>query len=228
MVIEAALDDAKALESGGAAGLFIENFGDKPFFKTVGAETVAAMTRVVTEVRRECSLAVGVNVLRNDGVSALIVAAATGAEFVRVNVLVGAMVTDQGIIEGEAARVLRKRSELCPDVLVFGDHRVKHAVPVTPDNPLQSAKDLRHRALADAIIVTGEETGAAADAAQLTSLRNAVDAPLLVGSGLSAENAGSYRDLIDGAIVGTSLKIGGDVSKAVDVTRVRTLVAALS
>jgi uncharacterized protein len=221
--IEAALRDARAIESGGADGIVFENFGDVPFAKHAAPETIAAMTRVITEVVRETRLPFGVNVLRNDGVAALGIAAATGASFIRVNVLAAAMLTDQGIVEGEAAAVLRKRKELGTNALVFADHLVKHAVQLAPADAVQSAKDLRLRALADAIIVTGKETGAEADSEMFELLRAAVDAPLLVGSGLTAENAPLFGRIADGAIVGTSIKAGGEVGREVDARRVEQL-----
>jgi membrane complex biogenesis BtpA family protein len=220
--IERAVRDGRALREGGCAGFVIENFGDRPFTRgRVEAETVAAMTRVIAEVTREVKLPFGVNVLRNDAQSALAIAAATGAAFIRVNVHTGAMVTDQGIIEGDAYATLRKRASLAPDVLIFADHLVKHAAPLAAVDEVQSARDLRLRGLADALIVTGAETGAAADPARLATLREAVDAPLLVGSGLTAENAHSFRDA-DGAIVGTSVKRDG----LVDAARVEAVVRA--
>src|SRR6185436_16040525 len=95
-VVDAAVRDARAIREGGADGLVFENFGDKPFFKNrVGAETVAAMTRVIVEATREVSLPFGVNVLSNDALSALAIAAATGAAFIRVNVHTGVMFADQ-------------------------------------------------------------------------------------------------------------------------------------
>jgi uncharacterized protein len=229
-VITAAVRDARALREGGAAGMIVENFGDKPFAKSVGAETVAAMTRVITEVAREVPLPVGVNVLRNDGVSAMAIAAATGAALIRVNVLSGAMVTDQGIIEGDAARIMRLRRALgADDVLVLADHMVKHASPLAPVDPVQSARDLRSRGLADVLVVTGKETGLEADPASLELVRRAVpDAPLLLGSGLTAANAARFRALVDGAIVGTSIKEGGRVDAAVDSRRVAELVEAMA
>ena len=212
-VIEEALLDARAIVAGGAAGLIVENFGDKPFFaRRVPAETLAAMTRVVAEIAREVSIPIGVNVLRNDARSALAVAAATGAGFIRVNVHTGAMVTDQGLIEGEAGETMRMRAALAPNVLVFADHLVKHAVPLAPADPVQVARDLRLRGLADALIVTGAETGAAADPKMIETLRDAVDAPLIVGSGVTAENAASFH-AADAAIVGTSIKRQGRVDR---------------
>jgi membrane complex biogenesis BtpA family protein len=227
-VIDSAMRDAKVIAAGGAAGLVIENFGDRPFAKgRVPAETVAAMTRVVTELAGEVRVPFGVNVLRNDALSALAIAAATGAAFIRVNVHTGAMVTDQGVIEGEAFDTLRRRAALAPGVLIFADHLVKHAVPLAPLDPLQSAKDLRLRGLADALIVTGAETGAAADPSRLEALHEALDAPLIVGSGLSHANASTFA-AADGAIVGTQLKRNGDVSQPVDRRRVERIVKAFS
>ena len=209
-VLDLALGDARALAAGGVDALMIENFGDRPFTRgRVEAETVAAMTRVIGEIAREVHLPFGVNVLRNDALSALAIAAATGASFIRVNVHTGAMVTDQGIIEGDAYATLRKRAALAPEVLIFADYLVKHATPMGE----MSAKDLRLRGLADAVIVTGTETGAAADPARLRAVREEIDAPLLIGSGLTAANAASFGDA-DGAIVGTSIKTDGRVDRA--------------
>ncbi len=217
-VIGAAVADARAIRDGGCDGFAIENYGDRPFTRgRVEAETVAAMTRVIGAVLAEVPLPFGVNVLRNDVRSALAIAAVCGASFVRVNVHTGAFVTDQGLIEGDAYSTLRARAVLAPPVLIFADYLVKHATPLGE----VSASDLRERGLADALIVTGAATGAAADPALLRSLREQVDAPLLVGSGLTAANARAFADA-DGAIVGTSLKKDG----VVDAGRVEAVVRA--
>ncbi|MGZ7041161.1 MAG: BtpA/SgcQ family protein, partial [Thermoanaerobaculia bacterium] len=215
-VIDAALADALAIVEGGCDGFAIENYGDKPFGKErVAAETVAAMTRVISEIRRAVHVPFGVNVLRNDAASALAIAAATGAAFIRINIHTGAMLTDQGVIEGRAAETLRLRARLAPGVAIFADHLVKHAVPLAAIDPVQSAKDLRLRGLADAIIVTGAETGSAPDAERLRSIREEIDAPLVVGSGLTQENAAAFREA-DAGIVGTAIKREGDIDQPVD------------
>jgi membrane complex biogenesis BtpA family protein len=218
-VIEDALLDARAIAAGGCDGFVIENYGDRPFTRgRVEAETVAAMTRVISVIEREVHIPFGVNVLRNDALSALAIAAATRASFIRINVHTGVMITDQGIIEGDAYATLRKRAALTPNTLLFADYLVKHATPLGETSP----KDLRERGLADAIIVTGAATGAAADPSRLRMLREAIpDAPLVVGSGLTAENASQFADA-DAAIVGTSLKRDGRI----DPQRVEALVRA--
>jgi membrane complex biogenesis BtpA family protein len=225
-VIDRAAADARAILEGGADGLVLENFGDRPFPKSVESETVAAMTRVITELRGAMRKPFGVNVLRNDALAALAIAAATGAAFIRVNILAGAMVTDQGIIEGDAARLMRKRAALLYGGAVFADHMVKHATPLGSLDPLAYARDLRSRALADALIVTGAETGTPPDPSRLEELRRVTDAPLLVGSGLSSENAPAFGQVADGAIVGTAIKEEGRIERPVDRRRVEALVRA--
>lgn len=224
-VVDAAVRDARALQDGGAHAILFENFGDRPFSKAqVDPETVSAMTVAIQAVRSEVDLPFGVNVLRNDARSALGIAAATGALFIRVNVLAAAMVTDQGIIEGQAADLQRQNAALGSRTAVFADHMVKHAVPLAAFDEIQLAKDLRHRALADALIISGRETGQPADRERLAAVRAAVDAPILIGSGLTVENAGHYRTMADGAIVGTAIKKNGDVDAPVERDRVAAII----
>jgi uncharacterized protein len=225
-VIDSAVRDAEAIAAGGGDAVMIENFGDRPFRKErADPETVSAMSVIAAEVSRAVKIPFGVNVLRNDGLSALAIAAATGASFIRVNVLVGAMLADQGVLEGDAASITRRRSELrLEQVGIFGDYLVKHAAPLADYHPLQLARDLRHRGLADVIVVSGRETGDAADTGRLEMVRGATDAPIVIGSGLTAQNAANYAPLSDGAIVGTALKVGGSVDARVDRGRVAAVV----
>lgn len=222
--ITRAVADAKSLQQGGAACVVVENFGDRPFLRTVSSDTVALMTRVILEIRNAVDLPVGVNVLRNDGIAALAVAAAVEASFIRVNVLVGAMVTDQGIIEGSAAEVQRERLRIAPGVHVFGDHLVKHAAPLGSYDEDQLARDLRHRALADAVLLTGRETGSAPDPDRLERIRGVLpDAPLVIASGAGEANVALFGRA-DALIAGTSLKRNGHLDDPVDADRVRRLV----
>lgn len=224
-VINHAIIDATALDKGGAHALFIENFGDVPFSKeAVGPETVAAMCAVARALRERVTLPIGFNVLRNDARAALALSAACGGSFIRVNVHTGAMVTDQGVIEGDAHGTLRLRQQLCPRTLIFADVHVKHAAPLGAQLIETSAQDTLERGLADALIVSGTGTGRATDIGELERVRHAVPkAKLLIGSGVTKDNVKDYLQHADGVIVGTSLKFGGRVSSHVDPKRVAAL-----
>src|SRR5437867_3624951 len=83
------------------------------------------------------------------------------------------------VIEAEAGDTLRDRAAFAPGVLIFADHLVKHALPIADVDELQMARDLRERGLADAVIISGRETGAPADTRRLAATRQAIDAPIL-------------------------------------------------
>ena len=222
-VLDAALADATALVDIGFRGLVVENFGDRPFVSgAVDPVTVAGMTRIAAMVRREYpSLHLVVNCLRNDPEAGLAVAVAAGADAIRVNVHCGAMVTDQGIIEGNAGQTLRTRRNWSADsIRIFADVAVKHAVSLAERPLAVEAADLRYRGAADALLVTGQATGCGADPDQVAELRaGAGDAPVIVASGVDEHNAAHWAALVDGAIVGSSLMHDGLAGGGVDPDR---------
>ena len=224
-VLDQAEREALTLANGGANGVIVENFGDAPFrIGRVEPDTVAAMTLAVDRIRRATSLPVGINMLRNDAASALSVAVAAEAQFIRVNVHYGVMAADEGLVEGEAFATMRRRRSLGTDVKILADVLVKHAVPLGPVDLALMAKETTYRGLADGLIVTGPVTGQPAIAGDVATVRQAVPEGLvLVGSGVDLSNAGELLAHADGAIIGTSLKRDGVVSNPIDPERVERM-----
>lgn len=225
-ILEAARLDADRLLEAGFDGYVIENFGDAPFFKdAVPAHTVAAMTRVAADLARPDKV-IGANVLRNDAASALAVAVAAQLNFIRVNVHVGATLTDQGVVEGKAASTLRLRSSLEAEVAIVADVDVKHGRPLAPGyDRREAARETWGRGGADGLIVSGAATGAPVRVSDLEEIVSAVpDAPVWIGSGATPETARELLSLASGIIVGTSVKVGGSVHGPVDPGRARLFV----
>lgn len=224
-VLERATADVGALLEGGVDALVVENYGDAPFFpRTVPPETVAAMALALERaVALAGDVPVGVNVLRNDARAALGLCAATGAGFLRVNVLAGVQATDQGLIEGRAAELLRERARLAPGCLILADVHVKHSSPLGSETTAEAAADALERALADAVIVSGRGTGRAPSREVLAHVRRHVGqgGRVLVGSGLSDSNAEALLECADGALVGSSLERDGRAGGPVELERVR-------
>jgi len=215
--------DAEAYASGGIDALILENFGDVPFYPDrVPPETVAFLTALACEIRASFPQPLGINVLRNDGESALAVAIASGAAFIRVNVYTGARVADQGILQGRAHAIQRLKRALGSGVLVFADVAVKHSAPLGERALEDEVEDTVQRALADAVIVTGEATGKPASLDALRTARAAAHgAPVFVGSGARKDTIAELLTAVDGVIVGSALKLNGQVANAVDAERVR-------
>ena len=228
---EYVLRDAETLVRGGVDALLIENFGDVPFFPgRVPVATIEHMTALAEAVRNTTKLPVGINVLRNDGLSALAIASAVGASFIRVNVLCGARVTDQGIIQGIAHDLLRERRSLGAqdDIKIFADVDVKHSVPVA-ERPLEDeVDDLIHRGLADGVIVSGALTGKATDSDKVRRVKQAAgDTSVFVGSGVTADTIQQSVGHADGFIIGTAFKKDGVTTNPVELDRVKAVMAAL-
>jgi hypothetical protein len=228
-IIEWVLRDAAALAEGGVDALLVENFGDAPFYpRRVPAHTVAFMTAIARQVRQGFKLPLGINILRNDAESAIAVAAAADAQFIRVNIHTGARLTDQGLIEGKAHETLRYRKLLGSNVAIFADVDVKHSAPVAARPLEEEVEEIVSRGCADAVIVTGAATGKQTSLEDLKKAkRSAGPVPVFAGSGVNSSNVAEVIKVADGAIVGTFFKRDGVTTHAVDPDRVCVLMSAL-
>lgn len=205
--------------------VIVENFRDMPYFPgRVPAETVAAMAAVSREVVRAASMPVGINVLRSDGEAAIAAATASGAQYVRINVHMGAVVADQGIVQGSSQFSVRLRSALKSRALIFADVGVKHAAPIAGRSLDIETRDLTERGLADAIIVTGDRTGVETSMTDVDIVRRSTALPVLVGSGATPENIEEMLPKVNGLIVGSYFKKDGAGHKLVDESRVQRFV----
>lgn len=230
VIVRSVLQDAEALVDGGVDGLMLENFGDSPFYpRRVPAVTVAAMTLLGSELNRRFPIPFGINVLRNDGQSALAVALACGASFIRVNILCGARVADQGVIEAIAHDLLRDRTNLgANSIRIWADIDVKHSVALA-ERPLSAeVHDLIDRGKSDAVIVSGESTGQPVAMDTLRIVKSAAkSSPVLIGSGITVDTVPDLVPFVDGIIAGTCLKQDENAQNPVDLGRVKQLVAAV-
>jgi len=226
--IDRAIEEARLLERAGFDAAIVENFGDAPFAaENVPPETIATMSIVVHRVVQAVRIPIGVNVLRNDAMAALAVAAAAGAAFIRVNVLCGTVATDQGLITGPAYALVRRRAQLAPHVMIAADVHVKHAVPISQPDVAMAAEETAYRGGADVLIASGPATGAPTDLAIVRRIKQAVpDRPVWVGSGAAARSVAACLAVADGIIVGTSLKVQGRTTARLDARRVRAFVRA--
>lgn len=227
-IIEAASKDARTLAEAGFDAVMIENYGDAPFTAhRIDAASVAAMAVIADRVREASGLTIGINALRNDARSALAIAAATNAEFVRVNVHTGVYATDQGFITGQADETMHYRRRLGVDVAVFADVHVKHSMPISQPDLAEAARETAYRGFADGLIVTGVATGRPTDASQVRRVKEAVpDRPVIIGSGATTESIRALLDICDGAIVGTHIKENAQTTAPIDPRRAAAYIRA--
>jgi membrane complex biogenesis BtpA family protein len=227
VVYDTALAEVAIFQRYPIDGLIVENYRDAPFYpRSLPPETVAALAAVTREVVRVAHVPVGVNALRNDAQAALAIATATEAAFIRVNVHMGVVTSDQGIIQGMSHETLRLRAALRSSVLIFADVGVKHATPLGTRGLVLETRDLSERGLVDALIVSGVWTGAETSPDDIALVRQHTTLPVLLGSGATPENLHCVYNQVDGLIVGSTFKQAGQAENMVEEARVKAFTAA--
>ncbi len=224
-ILAHAVDEAGRLEEAGVAGIQIENQFDRPFLKAdaIGPETTAAVTAASAAITEAVSLPVGINIHLNGVEQAIAIAHAVGAKWIRAFELANAYVSTSGVVDAAGPSLFRYRAFLhAEQVMVFGDFHVKHGSHyIIADRTLvEQAEDVVDFG-AEAIIISGTKTGNAPKKEEVQEVKRAVDAPILIGSGLTLENADKLVPVIDGAIVGSYFKKEGKIENDVDPARVK-------
>jgi membrane complex biogenesis BtpA family protein len=226
-LVRAARDEARVYRECGVDGIIVENMHDVPYLKgEVGPEIVAAMTAIGTEVKNECQLPVGIQILAGANIEAMAVAHAAGLDFIRAEGFAYAHVADEGIIEASAAKLLRYRKMIGAErVQVWTDVKKKHSAhAITADVSLGETAETVEFMGADCVIVTGSVTGQAPKVADIEEAKSHCRLPVFLGSGISESNIEQFYQEADGFIIGTSFKVDGLWSNTVDPLRVTQLI----
>lgn len=231
LVAQAVLE-AKQIEQAGFDAIIVENMHDAPYVHgdELGPEIVAGMTMVVHAVRSAVSIPVGVQILSGGNTRALAVAHSTRGAFIRCENFVFAHVADEGLLaKAEAGELLRYRRSIgAEDVKIFCDIKKKHAShAITADIDIAEFAHAGEFFGADGFIVTGLSTGKPTELDDVKAVRSATKLPVLVGSGVTPENAGTLSDHADALIVGSWIKADGFWKNAVDSDRAKLMVNAL-
>ena len=210
-VVDKAVEEATVLLEGGVDGLILENMHDTPYLKgSVGPEITAAMAVVADRIRALTERPVGLQILAAANREALAVALTSRLDFVRVEGFVFGHVADEGYIDGQAGELLRYRKMIgAESVQIWADLKKKHSShALTADVGLGETAQAAEFCGADAVIVTGSSTGKATLVTDLEEVTGNTGLPVWIGSGVTPENAGQYRNAA-GFIVGSYLKEAG-------------------
>ena len=227
---ELAAREAARYRDAGVDAVAVENMHDVPYTRgSVGPEIVAAMSVVARAVKSEAKLPTGVQILAGANTEAMSVAHAAGLDFIRAEGFAFAHVADEGLIESSAAELLRFRRRIGAErVRVWADVKKKHSShAITSDVSLGETAAAVEFMRADAVIVTGGVTGEPPRIEDVREAKSHCRLPVLLGSGVTAENVAEFYDDADGFIVGSYFKEGGLWSNRVDPSRVERMTEAL-
>ena len=230
-LVTTARSEARLYSESGVDGVIIENMHDLPYLRgEVGPEIVAAMTAVALEVKHECGLPVGVQILAGANLEAMAVAHAAGLDFIRAEGYAYAHVADEGFIQSSAAKLLRFRKMIGAErVQVWTDVKKKHAAhAITADVSLGETAETVEFMGVDCVIVTGSATGKPPTVEDVNEAKSHCGLPVFLGSGITDTNIVDFFDHADGFIIGTAFKVDGLWSNTVDPVRVSRVMTALN
>lgn len=224
------LEEARTYLENGFSTAIVENHWDIPFQKPGehGYETAAAMAVITRRIVEEYGPRIGVSILSNAGECSVAAAHAAGAGWIRVNQWANAYVANEGFIEGQAAATTRYRARIqAQGVRVFADVHVKHgAHAIVADRTLAEQTEDAEFFDADVLIATGSRTGDAASVDEVRGIRDCTVLPVIIGSGITADNAGELLDECSGAIVASSVKDNGRWWGRAEAAKVRAVAKA--
>ena len=229
-ITDHAIREAELYRRAGVDVIAIENMHDIPYLKhTGGPEIVAAMTMIGQAIKATCGLPCGLQILAGANTEAMAAAHAAQLDFIRVEGYVFGHVADEGYIDASAGELKRYQKQIGAEgILIFTDIKKKHSAhAVTGDVDIAETAHAAEFFLSDGVIVTGPATGLTADLADVSAVKNAVEIPVLIGSGVTLDNVAACLKHSDGLIVGSYFKTDGYWANSVDYDRTAAFMEAV-
>ncbi|XP_053401619.1 uncharacterized protein F13E9.13, mitochondrial-like [Mercenaria mercenaria] len=222
-IVEKAEYEAKLYKEAGVDSVLVENMYDIPYLHTqdVGPEVVSVMTRACTRVRHMFDTGpVGVQTLAGANKQGLAVALAAELDYMRAEGFVFSHVADEGLMNACAGSLLRYRKMIGAEhIQIFTDIKKKHSAhSITEDVSVQETAQAAEFFLSDGVILTGSSTGQPVNQQEVEAVQKSVNIPVLIGSGVTADNYPVYKSA-QALIIGSYFKKGhhwdGDIDENV-------------
>jgi len=220
-LLAAARADLRSLQDAGFDAVMFGNENDRPYEFQVDAASVATMAFLIGQLKSDITVPFGVNMLW-DPMATIAVGAATGADFVR-EIFTGTYASDMGTWTPDAGKAMRYRNRLGrPDMAMLYNVSAEFAHSLD-ERPLPDrARSAVFSSVPDAVLVSGQLTGEAAELSDLEAVKAVVpDIAVMANTGVKHDTVADVIAVADGCIVGSSLKVNGDTWNPVDPERAR-------
>ncbi len=212
-VLENAMRQLEDIEAAGMDGVLVENEYDLPHRFEPGPECVASFAIVCHEVAKRATIPVGGEILSHHPRGSFASVKAVGGKFIRTDFFVDRVRAGDRVVDVDPAEILAYRSSIRADeVALWTDVQVKYSTLVESKPIEQSAREAE-AAGSDGVIVTGTASGVKPVIGDLLAAKRGTSLPIIIGSGLDAENAAELMAVADAALVGTSLKTGASIDR---------------
>lgn len=219
-ITDRALRDAEMVAKNGFDGYILQNMNDMPIKQIASPEAIAYMSVLGYELNRSFpELIMGV-LVNWDGVAALSVADAVGADFVRVeHLFTGVEVTSAGLLEGQCCEIAQLRKKLNSKIPVFADVFETHGVPLGAKPMGDAAWEAVNETLADGLFISGMSAQESVELVKQARKR-VNGTPIFLGGGATGDNVCELMQYYDGVSVATWIK-NGNMKNPIDTERAK-------
>ena len=220
-VVECARRDLNALQDGGVDGVMFSNEFSLPYLTKMEPITLAAMARVIGELKSEIKVPYGVNCLW-DPIASLDVAKAVDGLFIR-EIISGVYASDFGLWNTNAGETARHRARIGGKHIKMLFNIVPEAAKYLADRDItEIAKTTEFNHAPDALCVSGLTAGSETDTQVLKRVKDIVKrTPVLCNTGCNVNNIQRQLSVADGAVCATTFKVDGIFENPVDQARVK-------
>ena len=224
-LVAAARADLIALQNAGFDAVMFGNENDRPYQLQVDTASTASMAAIIGELKKDITVPYGVNVLW-DAMASVALATATGASFMR-EILTGTYASDMGVWSPDAGNALRYRDRLGrSDMAILFNVSAEFAYSLDQRSLPDRARSAVFSSIPDAVLVSGQITGEAADVSDLQAVKDVLpDIAVMANTGVKHDTVAEILSIADGCIVGSSLKFDGDTWNAIDPERANDFMA---
>lgn len=180
------------------------------------------MTYIISRIKDEVDIPIGVDVLWGDSKASLAIAKALDLKYIRTMVF-GVYASDLGLINTQGAETYRYKKYIgAENIKVFAYLNPEFASSLSV-RPLKIiARTVKWLSLADALCISGPMPGMPPDIEEIKQIKESVEnIPIIANTGMNKDNISLYLEYVDGAIVGTSLKVGNITLNPVDEKKVK-------
>ncbi len=220
-VVANAKADFLALQEGGVDAVMFSNEFSLPYLTDVKTETVAAMARIIGELKPLIKIPFGVNVLW-DPMKSLDLAKAVDAAFVR-EIFTGVYGSDFGLWNTNVGETIRHQHRIGAENVKLLFNIVPEAASYLGDRDIISvAKSTVFNNRPDVLCVSGLTAGVETDSTVLKQVKDTVpNTVVFANTGVRLTNVEEQLSIADGAVVGTTFKKDGVFENHVDLERVK-------
>ncbi len=226
-IITLAKKEVEMLKLYGFDGYIIQNRNDAPIKQIANPETIAYMTKLAIELKRDFPDMIQGILINWDGVASLAVADAADSDFVRIeHTYTGCEVGYAGLMNAQCVEVLELKKRLGSKMPIYADVQEIHYEQLCGKSVVDNAWDTVMNAFADGLFLGGKNHEESIELIKNVRKKLGTNIPIMLSGGATGDNISEILKYYDGVSVGTWVK-NGNMRNPIDPNKAKIFIDAV-